>query len=72
MARGTRIGPVRGNRDALDRTAYLHFGWKIVGPRVHEARIAALCRQHGVRELWSADRDFKRFAGLRTVNPLNL
>lgn len=42
----------------------------ITGSRVHDARIAALCRQHGVRELWSADRDFSRFAGLRVVNPL--
>jgi len=43
---------------------------KVVGPRVHDARIAALCRQHGVRELWSADRDFSRFADLNIVNPL--
>ncbi len=43
---------------------------KIVGPQVHDARIAALCSQHGVRELWSADRDFGRFAGLSVVNPL--
>ena len=42
----------------------------ITGPRVHDARIAALCRQHGVRELWSADRDFSRFPGLTVVNPL--
>jgi toxin-antitoxin system PIN domain toxin len=42
----------------------------ITGPRVHDARIMALCRQHGVRELWSADRDFSRFAGVRVVNPL--
>jgi uncharacterized protein len=42
----------------------------IEGPRVHDARVAALCQQHGVRELWSADRDFNRFAGLRVVNPL--
>jgi len=33
-------------------------------------RIAALCRDHGVRELWSADRDFSRFAGFAVVNPL--
>ncbi len=33
-------------------------------------RIAALCQLHGVRELWTADRDFGRFAGLRTRNPL--
>ena len=43
---------------------------QIAGPMVHDARIAALCSQHGVRELWSADRDFTRFPGLRTVNPL--
>jgi uncharacterized protein len=43
---------------------------QIAGPRVHDARIAALCRQHGVRELWSADRDFSRFAELKVVNPL--
>ncbi len=43
---------------------------KIVGPRIHDARIAALCRQHGVRELWSADRDFSRFPDLKVVNPL--
>jgi len=43
---------------------------RVVGPKVHDARVAALCRQHGVRELWSADRDFGRFAGLLTVNPL--
>jgi uncharacterized protein len=43
---------------------------RIAGPAVHDARIAALCLQHGVRELWSADRDFGRFTTLRVVNPL--
>ena len=43
---------------------------RIVGPQVHDARIAALCTQHGVRELWSADRDFGRFPVLTVVNPL--
>lgn len=43
---------------------------RIVGPQVHDARIAALCRLHGVRELWTADRDFGRFPGLTVVNPL--
>lgn len=42
----------------------------IAGPQVHDARIAALCRQHGVRELWSADRDFSRFPGINVTNPL--
>jgi toxin-antitoxin system PIN domain toxin len=40
------------------------------GGGVHDARIAALCLQHGVRELWSADRDFSRFPDLTVVNPL--
>jgi len=43
---------------------------RVSGAQVHDARIVALCRQHGVRELWSADRDFSRFAGLTVVNPL--
>jgi toxin-antitoxin system PIN domain toxin len=43
---------------------------RIAGPLVHDARVAALCRLHGVRELWSADRDFSRFPGLPVRNPL--
>jgi hypothetical protein len=40
------------------------------GPKVHDARIAALCSHGGVRELLSADRDFSRFPALATRNPL--
>jgi toxin-antitoxin system PIN domain toxin len=43
---------------------------RVTGGRVHDARIAAICVQHGVRELWSADRDFSRFPALKAVNPL--
>jgi toxin-antitoxin system PIN domain toxin len=43
---------------------------RITGPATHDARIFAICRLHGVRELWSADRDFSRFVGVRVVNPL--
>lgn len=42
------------------------------GAVVHDARIAALCVYHGVRVLWSADRDFSRFPDLSVVNPLPL
>lgn len=42
----------------------------IVGPMTHDARIAAICSQHGVVTLFSADRDFSRFPELHTVNPL--
>lgn len=42
----------------------------VSGAMAHDARIAALCRHHGVRELWSVDRDFSRFPDLKVVNPL--
>ncbi len=45
---------------------------KVTGGRVHDSRIAAICLQHGVSELWSADRDFSRFPELRVTNPLPL
>ena len=43
---------------------------KVTGPRVHDARIAALCIYSNVRELLTADRDFSRFGLLKTRNPL--
>ncbi|MFN2240141.1 MAG: TA system VapC family ribonuclease toxin [Thermoanaerobaculia bacterium] len=43
---------------------------KVSGAKVHDARVAALCRRWGVTELWTADRDFSCFRGVRAVNPL--
>jgi uncharacterized protein len=43
---------------------------RVVGPQVHDARVAALCLAHGVRELWTHDRDFGRFSTLAIRNPL--
>jgi len=43
---------------------------RIAGGTVHDARIAAICREHGVQEIWSADRDFGRFAAVKVRNPL--
>ncbi len=43
---------------------------RVTGPKVHDARIAAICLAHGVSELWSADRDFSRFPELTLRNPL--
>ncbi len=40
------------------------------GSRVFDARVAATCLEHGIRELWSVDRDFGRFGALKVVNPL--
>lgn len=42
----------------------------VSGPKIHDARIAALCLHHGVDELWSADRDFGRFPNVKVRNPL--
>lgn len=38
----------------------------VTGALVHDARIAAICLSHGVRELITMDRDFGRFPLLRT------
>jgi uncharacterized protein len=43
---------------------------KITGPRIHDARIAAICRNHGVKEIWTMDRDFNNFHGIKVRNPL--
>lgn len=43
---------------------------RVVGGVTHDAKIAAMCIDHGVRELLTADRDFTRFPSLRVRNPL--
>jgi len=42
----------------------------IKGPKIHDARIAAICLHHRVKKLWSADRDFSSFPQLTCENPL--
>lgn len=41
----------------------------VSGNLVHDAHIAALCIEHGVSEFLTGDRDFRRFEGLRVVDP---
>jgi toxin-antitoxin system PIN domain toxin len=41
----------------------------VSGNLLHDAHIAALCLEHGVSELLTADRDFSRFPGLRISDP---
>ncbi len=43
---------------------------RVAGPLVHDARVAALCMQHGIKTLWTADRDYARFPRVHAVNPL--
>ena len=54
----------------FERLRVLALAAKLKGPRIHDARIAALCLHHGVSELWSADRDFSLFPQLKVRNPL--
>jgi hypothetical protein len=42
---------------------------QIRGPRATDAQLAALTIEHG-GVLYTTDRDFARFPGLRWVNPL--
>ena len=56
--------------DHLEVLGALMASGHVVGPRVHDARIAAICLSHGVDALWSVDRDFSWFPELRVVNPL--
>lgn len=41
------------------------------GNLAHDAHIAALAVEHGVTELWTADKDFARFPSLTIRNPLD-
>jgi len=43
---------------------------RAAGNLAHDAHIAALIMEHGVQELWTTDRDFARFTGFATRNPL--
>ena len=62
------LGEQSGHLELLAGVA--HEG-RVRGAAIHDARIAAVCLEHGVRELWTADRDFSRFPTLRAVNPLS-
>lgn len=54
----------------FDTLSTLATEGKIKGPKIHDARIAAICLHHGVKKLWTADRDFSSFPDLHCENPL--
>lgn len=41
------------------------------GNLVPDAHLAAILRQHGVGVLFSADADFRKFTGLKVINPFS-
>jgi predicted nucleic acid-binding protein len=54
----------------FEKLAALTTAGMIKGPKIHDARIAAICLHHRVKKLWSADRDFSSFPDLACENPL--
>lgn len=64
------VHPLTETTDHAEILGELLGGPGVVGPKVHDARIAAICLGHGLSQLWSADRDFSWFPALRVVNPL--
>lgn len=54
----------------LEQLKSLATSSRVIGPQIHDTRIAALCLANRVKELWTADRDFSRYPSLKTRNPL--
>ncbi|MGA3257504.1 MAG: TA system VapC family ribonuclease toxin [Bryobacteraceae bacterium] len=61
------IGELKGHWKELKGLA---VAGRVSGGAIHDTRVAAICLEHGVRELWSADRDFGRLPGIAVRNPL--
>ncbi|GBE23032.1 MAG TPA: PIN domain-containing protein [Actinobacteria bacterium] len=49
-------------RDVTDRIP-------VRGNLVFDAHLVALMREHGVRTIWTRDRDFRKFDGIEAVDP---
>lgn len=67
---GPRARVLHESRRHLTTIRELVGAGRVVGGVVHDARIAAICLDHGVREILTADRDFTRFPSLAVRNPL--
>jgi len=64
------IGARSAIRARLAALAALASRPGVVGGKIHDARIAAICLGHEVTELLGADRDFGLFPELVVRNPL--
>jgi uncharacterized protein len=58
------------NGQFWDHYADIGMAANASGGHLHDVRIAAVCRAHGVTEIWTTDRNFSRFPGLLIRNPL--
>jgi toxin-antitoxin system PIN domain toxin len=60
---------VAEQEDFLDAYAHVGGGVTVRGNLVPDAHVAAILFQHGVRTLYSNDRDFRKFESLDVKNP---
>jgi len=61
-----QIGETAGFMDTLSEIV---VGLNVRGPKIHDAKIAAICLANGVDVLLTNDRDFAMFPQLATRNP---
>lgn len=69
-SRGENLILLSESSDYFEKLEETAMTGKVVGARIHDARVAALCEHHSITELWTADRDFSGFPKLKTRNPL--
>jgi len=62
----TFLGEGPGHRAHL---RYMVDAGRATGNLAHDGHIAALLREHGIREFWTTDKDFSRFPGVAVRNP---
>jgi toxin-antitoxin system PIN domain toxin len=62
----TLLGEGPGHRAHLRRTVE---SGRATGNLAHDAHIAVLLLEHGVREFWTTDKDFSRFPGIAVRDP---
>ena len=65
----TVLGPGPGHAAAAERMLNAPG---VRGNLVHDAHIAAVLAEHGVRRIYTRDQDLRRFPGLEVVDPLAL
>ena len=65
----TVMGPGPGHAAAAER---MLGAPGVRGNLVHDAHIAAVLAEHGVRRIYTRDQDFRRFPGIEVVDPLGL
>jgi uncharacterized protein len=63
----TVLGPGPGHAAAAER---MLSAPGVRGNLVHDAHVAAVLAEHGVRRIYTRDQDFRRFPGLEVVDPL--